>query len=35
MAELLERKNLTDPSQHAWTLDYLIRRTDDERLHER
>lgn len=33
MAELLERKDMTDPSQHGWTVDYLVRRTDGEQLH--
>ena len=30
MAELVERRDLTDPSQHGWALDYLIRRDDGE-----
>jgi hypothetical protein len=33
MAELLERNDLTDPSQHGWAIDYLIRRDDGEQLH--
>ena len=33
MAELLERHDLTDPSQHGWAVDYLIRREDGEQLH--
>jgi hypothetical protein len=33
MAELLERSDLTDPSQHGWAVDYLILRADGERLH--
>ena len=33
MAELLGRHDLTDPSQHGWAVDYLIRRADGEELH--
>jgi hypothetical protein len=33
MAELVETHDLTDPSQHGWALDYLIRRDDGEQLH--
>ena len=33
MAELLERRELTDPAQHGWAVDYLIRRADGEQLH--
>ena len=33
MAELVETHDLTDPTQHGWALDYLIRRADGERLH--
>ena len=33
MAELVERRDLTDPSQHGWAFDYLIRRDDGEELH--
>ena len=33
MAELLERRELTDPAQHGWAVDYLIRREDGEELH--
>ncbi|HMB18262.1 MAG TPA: hypothetical protein VKO41_03015 [Gaiellaceae bacterium] len=33
MAELVERRDLTDPSQHGWAVDYLIRRDDGEELH--
>ncbi len=33
MAELLETRDLTDPSQHGWAVDYLIRREDGETLH--
>jgi len=33
MAELVETRDLTDPSQHGWAVDYLIRREDGEELH--
>ncbi len=33
MAELLETQDLTDPAQHGWAVDYLIRRSDGEELH--
>ena len=33
MAELVETRDLTDPSQHGWAVDYLIRRDDGEELH--
>jgi hypothetical protein len=33
MAELVETRDLTEPSQHGWSLDYLIRRDDGEELH--
>jgi hypothetical protein len=33
MAELLETRDLTDPTQHGWAVDYLIRREDGEELH--
>jgi hypothetical protein len=33
MAELIESRDLTDPSQHGWAIDYLIRREDGEELH--
>jgi len=33
MAELIESRDLTDPSQHRWAVDYLIRRADGEELH--
>lgn len=33
MAELVATNDLTDPSQHGWALDYLIRRDDGEELH--
>ena len=33
MAELLETRDLTDPTQHGWAVDYLIRRADGEELH--
>ena len=32
MAELIETCDLTDPSQHGWAVDYLIRRDDGEEL---
>src|SRR5262245_6923983 len=33
MAELIETRDLTDPSQHGWAFDYRIRRGDGEELH--
>ncbi len=33
MAELVETYDLTDPAQHGWAMDYLIRREDGEELH--
>jgi hypothetical protein len=33
MAELVETRDLTDPSQHGWAFDYRIRRDDGEELH--
>ena len=33
MAELIETRDLTDPSQHGWAVDYLITRGDGEKLH--
>jgi hypothetical protein len=33
VAELVETRDLTDPSQHGWAVDYLIRRDDGEELH--
>ena len=33
MAELIETRDLTDPSQHGWAVDYLIKRDDGEQLH--
>jgi len=33
MAELIETRDLTDPSQHGWAVDYLIQRDDGEELH--
>ena len=33
MADLIETRDLTDPSQHGWAVDYLIRRDDGEELH--
>lgn len=33
MAEVIETRDLTDPSQHGWAVDYRIRRDDGEELH--
>ena len=33
VAEILETRDLTDPSQNRWALDYRIRREDGEELH--
>lgn len=33
MADVIETRDLTDPSQHGWAIDYLIRREDGEELH--
>jgi hypothetical protein len=33
VAELVDTRDLTDPSQHGWAVDYLIRRDDGEELH--
>ena len=33
MAELLETRDLTDPNQHGWAVDYFIQRADGEHLH--
>jgi hypothetical protein len=33
MAEVVDTRDLTDPSQHGWALDYRIRRQDGEVLH--
>jgi hypothetical protein len=33
MAELVETRDLTAPSQHGWALDYRIQRDDGEELH--
>jgi hypothetical protein len=33
MADVLETHDLTDPSQHGWAVDYLIRRDDGAELH--
>ena len=33
MAELIETRVLTDPSQGGWAVDYRIRREDGEELH--
>jgi hypothetical protein len=33
MAEVVETRDLTAPSQDGWAVDYLIRREDGEELH--
>ena len=33
MAELIDTRDLTDPSQHGWAFDYRIRRQDGEEVH--
>ena len=33
MAEVIETRDITDPSQHGWAMDYLIEREDGEQLH--
>jgi hypothetical protein len=33
MAELVDTRDLTEPSQNGWSLDYRIRRQDGEVLH--
>ena len=33
MAELVDTRDLTDPSQHGWAFDYRIRRQDGEEVH--
>jgi len=33
MAEVVETRDLTAPSQDGWALDYRIRREDGEELH--
>jgi hypothetical protein len=33
MAEVLDTRDLTDPAQHGWAMDYLIRREDGHELH--
>src|SRR4029453_3843163 len=33
MAELVETRDLTDPEQAGWAVDYRIRRDDGEELH--
>lgn len=33
MAEVIETRELTDPSQHGWAFDCLIRREDGEEVH--
>jgi hypothetical protein len=33
VAELVATTDLTEPSQHGWTVDYRIRRSDGEELH--
>jgi len=33
VAEIVAALDLTDPSQHGWTIDYHIRREDGQELH--
>jgi len=33
MAEVVEARDLTEPSQDGWAVDYRIRREDGEELH--
>ena len=33
MAEVVDTRDLTEPSQNGWALDYRIRRQDGEELH--
>ena len=33
MAEVVETRDLTEPSQDGWAVDYRIRREDGEELH--
>jgi hypothetical protein len=33
VAEVVEARDLTAPSQHGWAVDYRIRREDGEELH--
>ena len=33
MAEVVETRDLTAPSQHGWAVDYRIQRDDGEELH--
>jgi len=33
VAELVESRDLTDPTQDGWAVDYRIRRADGEELH--
>ena len=33
MAELVDTRDLTEPSQNGWAMDYRIRRQDGEELH--
>ena len=33
MAEVVDTRDLTEPAQNGWTLDYWIRREDGEELH--
>ena len=33
MAEVVDTRDLTEPSQNGWALDYRIRREDGEELH--
>lgn len=33
MAEIVQARDITDPSQHGWAVDYLIQREDRGQLH--
>jgi hypothetical protein len=33
MAEVVETRDITAPSQDGWAVDYLVRREDGEELH--
>jgi hypothetical protein len=33
VAEVVETRDLTEPSQDGWAVDYRIRRDDGEELH--
>jgi len=33
VAEILQARDITDPSQHGWAVDYLVQREDDGELH--